>query len=498
MHTGNESHTVAGAAAVIHLVCPHGTPGKGVQRKPRAVIQENRPGHVDVALQHPGVILALVVGQGPHRIGPGDVGGAAVVLAAVIHQQESAPLDLAVDLALGMVMHHRRVGTPGRNGRETVLKIARLLGTALLQHLFNVSLVELLALGQRLLQVHLEPDHRHAVPDMAFPDVLQLHLVLHALQRKDGIGARYRLVGRQRRVQVKVGGLLVHQEHLAGIHLAHRVQQIAVAADGHAVFRQRGGVGVSQPSRRHKQRAVPGSHQRIGHRQRRAGQIPRPQVQQPAHTVKTRHGQRRGTRLGQLFPHPGYLLRRRGAGLGHRQQLAGGIGQRRTLAGGIPDGAGHVLALQRSTVLGKNIGILVGQVRRHTAAVQKQRLPGFYMGRQVLRHRGHPRRTGMHALDLGARQLLVRLDIEPAVTPQRRTLLGHHQGGILAGKAGEPRQGIVVGRQILAAMRVAGHQQNGVCARGFRGGTQRGNLFIGCQRSTLPCILTCFHHTTFY
>lgn len=90
VHRGDVANAVAGAAAVVDFVCPQRAAGKAVQCKAGAVIQEYRAGNVNVALQGPGVVFALVLGQGADGIGAGDIGGAAVILAAVIHQQEAA------------------------------------------------------------------------------------------------------------------------------------------------------------------------------------------------------------------------------------------------------------------------------------------------------------------------------------------------------------------------------------------------------------------------
>ena len=91
----------------------------------------------------------------------------------------------------------------------------------------------------------------------------------------------------------------------------------------------------------------------------------------------------------------------------------------------------------------------------------------------------------MHALDLGAGQLLVRLDIETAIAPQGAGVLVHHQGGVLAGKAGEPGQGIVIVRQVLTAMGITGHQQHTVGPGCFGSGAQCGDFFVGSQNGSL-------------
>ena len=130
MHRGDEPHAVAGAAAVVDFVLPQRGAGKGIHSAAGGAVQKHRLGKVDVAFQHQRVEQPLVIGEGANRVGAGDVGGAAVVLAAVIHQQESPPLNDAVHLALGVVVHHGRVGTVGGDGAKAVVKIAGLFAAA--------------------------------------------------------------------------------------------------------------------------------------------------------------------------------------------------------------------------------------------------------------------------------------------------------------------------------------------------------------------------------
>ena len=141
-----------------------------------------------------------------------------------------------------MVVHHGSVGAISGDGGEAVLEVAGHLGAALLQHGLDVRLVEGLAVGDGLFQVHLEADDGHAVTDMALADILQLGGILDALQRKDRVGTSYGLVGGQGGVQVVVGGLLVHQEHLVGRQGVNSIHQLVVAAHGHTAGSQGGSI----------------------------------------------------------------------------------------------------------------------------------------------------------------------------------------------------------------------------------------------------------------
>ena len=491
MHIGDEADAVAGAAAVVDLVRPDGAAGEGVQRKAGAVVEEDRACHVDMALQHPSVVAALVVGQGTDGVGAGDVGGTAVVLAAVVHQQEAARLDDAVHVTLGVVVHHSGVGTVGGNGGEAVLKVAGLLGAALLQHRVDVDLGETLTLCQRLFQVHLEAYHGNAVADVALAEVLQLGFVLDALQREDRVSARHSFVGGQCLVQGKIRRLFVHKEDLLGGQGVDGIDDLVVAAHRHAALGQRGGVGVRQAAGRDKQRAGVHRDEGVGDGQRGAGQVAGTQVQQPAHAVEAGDGQRGGTGLLQLGAHHGDTVGGGRAGLGGGQQLAGGVGQGGALAGGIPDGAGDVGTLEGSALLRQRVDVLLRNRGGHAAAVQQQGLALAEVVFQILGYGGHACGARVHALDLAAGQLLVGLHVEAAVAPQGAAVLRHNEGRVLADEAGKPRQSVIVAGQILAAMGVARHDEDAVCARILGGGTQRGNFFIGSQNGSLLFVYKC-------
>ena len=99
------------------------------------------------------------------------------------------------------------------------------------------------------------------------------------------------------------------------------------------------------------------------------------------------------------------------------------------------------------------------------------------MGGQVLFHSGHPGRTGVHALNFGTGQLTVTLNIKAAIAPQGAAGQGDNKGGVLAGKAGEKRQAVVISGQIFTGVGVAGHQQNTVGTGCLGSGAQSGDFF---------------------
>ena len=433
-----------------------------------------------MALQRPGVIFALVVGQRAHGIGAGDVGGAAVILTAAVHQQEAVGLDGAVGAGLGGVVHHGGIGAVGRNGEEALLIKTGLLGTTAVQHDVDVALPQGLALGQGLFQVHLEAHHRHTVPDVAFLQVGQLGGVLDALEGGDRVGALLQgqvRVGLHGGVQVIVGGVLFHQNCLVAVQRVDKVQQGVVVPQLHAVGAQHIGVVGIQAALCQEEDAAVHRHKGIGDGHGAAGNVMGAQVQQPGHAVQLGDGQGGGAGLFQLGTDSGQLFRRGGAGLLPGKQEAGGIRQGGTLR--LPQGVDHVLADQAGTHLGQGGVVLFKQGGGHAAAVGQHGLAGGQVRFQVFLHRGDARRGGVHRLDLGAGQLTVGLDIKTAVRPEGAALAGDNQGGVLAGKTGEPVQAGVAGGQVFAGMGITGDKHHAVGAGSLGGSPQSGNLFVG-------------------
>ena len=80
--------------------------------------------------------------------------------------------------------------------------------------------------------------------------------------------------------------------------------------------------------------------------------------------------------------------------------------------------AGYVLALEGSPALGQGGGVAPQPGWQARSCRPAQGLTGRKVGGQVLGHSRHTGGTSVHALDLGAGQLLVRLDIETAIAPQ--------------------------------------------------------------------------------
>ena len=335
---------------------------------------------------------------------------------------------------------------------------------------------------------------------MAFADVGKLDRVFDTFQCKDRVGTGNGLVLVQGAVQVIVGGFLVYEEHFLCGQSVYGIDQLRVVAQGNAVIGQRFCVGIIQAAGGDKQGAAVHRDKGISNGQRGTGQVACAHVGQPAHTVQTSHSQGGGTGFFQLVTHHGNALGGGGAGLLNSQQLAGGVGQAGAGGQALPQGGDDILAFQLGAALGQSGGIAVGNGGRHAAAIQQQGLACGKMGGQVLFHGGHPGGTGVHALNFGTGQLTVTLNIKAAIAPQGAAGQGDNEGGVLAGKAGEKRQAVVISGQIFTGVWVAGHQQNTVGTGCLGSGAQSGDFFIGRQNSPLlicrmlnKSILTCFH-----
>lgn len=78
---------------VVEAHPPQGPPRKGVECDARRLLRKHGRVEADVSLQHTCVALALVGAGGAKVHGSGNVGGAAVVLAAAVHEQQCGGVD---------------------------------------------------------------------------------------------------------------------------------------------------------------------------------------------------------------------------------------------------------------------------------------------------------------------------------------------------------------------------------------------------------------------
>ena len=111
----------------------------------------------------------------------GDVGGAAVVLAAAVAQEERILSHLSCALHAGAVVDDGAVWSLAGDRREGFLAKPRLLGAKLGDPLADLVLVPLLTLRRLLVEPAPEGRHRDTVPEVRLEHARELRLVLHSL-----------------------------------------------------------------------------------------------------------------------------------------------------------------------------------------------------------------------------------------------------------------------------------------------------------------------------
>ena len=477
----HEADAVAGAAAVIDEVLPQRLTGDGIQHVAVAVVQPDGLGNVDMALQRPGVEPLFVLGQLAQRVGAGDVGGAVHVGRAAVHQQKALLFELGVVFLGGMVVHHGRITAVGRNGAEALHDELVLCRAVLVEDLVHGQLRQLLACGQTLFQLLLEPHHGHGIAQMGLTVVVQLGLVLDALHRQQGVGlvldGQDRVVA-QGLIDRIVDGSRVGQNGLGLGLCGQEGEDVVIFGDLDAIFLQlSSGLRAQTTGVDEEDGTVPG-HIAVGHGIGSALDVHRAEVQQPGQVVQLAHQLGRAAQLLELGPQLLQLLGGGKARILLAQEPGRGLRQGRAALGPqlifqIQGLDGAVLGVQRFLYAAHQLaGSGQAAQAQHTA---------FRQGiGAVLLHGGHTRLAHPFQLDLGARNLLFGLHKIAAVGPQGALVSGHDEVRVLAVEAGEIGQGGVVVGQILAGVRVAHRDEVEVHAIGVHGGAQRSQTLRDC------------------
>ena len=477
----HKADAVAGAAAVVDQVLPQRFTGDGVDHMAVAVVQPDSLGDVDVALQGPGVELALVLGQLTQRVGAGDVGGAVHVGGTAVHQQKALALELCVVLRGGVVVHHGCVAAVGRNGAKALHDELIRGAAVLVQDLVHGQLGQLFAGFQTLFQLDLEPHHRHSVAQVGFLVVGQLHFVLHALHGQQRVGQVLHGEGGvvlQHLIHGIVhGGALC--QHGLGLGLSgHEVQHTVVLGQGHTVGFQfrlclRGHAGGVD-----EQHGAVRGNIAVGHGVGGALDVHGAQVQQPGKVVQLAHQLGGAAQLGQLCTQLAQLFGGGEACVFLGQDPGRGGGQSRAALG-------PQLILQEQGLNGGVLGFqrLLHAVHQRAAGGQTAQAQlaalRHHLG-AVFLHGGHARLTHLHQLDLGACDLLLGLHKVTAVGPDSTLGHGDHKVGVFTMEAGEVGQGGVVVGQVLTGVGAAHRDQVHVHTVCLHGGAQGGQPFGNC------------------
>ena len=109
---------MAGAVVEIDAGLPERLPRERIELRAGGAVGEHRGRDRDMALEHAGEAVAHLGGRLADDDGAGDVGGAVLILAAGIDQEQIAGRDRAVGLAGDAIMHDRAVRAGARDGRE--------------------------------------------------------------------------------------------------------------------------------------------------------------------------------------------------------------------------------------------------------------------------------------------------------------------------------------------------------------------------------------------
>ena len=340
---------------------------------------------------------------------------------------------------------------------------------------------------QPLLQFLLEPDHGHGVPDVAFPGVGQLGLVLDALHGQQGIGQGLDgevLVGFQGAVNGIVHRIRVGQNGLGLAAAGQEGQNLVIPGQTDAVgFQGLGSLG-GQTVGVDEQHRLGLGHKAVGHGVGGAGNVHGPQVEQPGQVVQLAHHLGGAAQFGELGPQPGQLFGGGGAGVFSRQQPGRGGRQGGTALG--PQLVLQVVGADLHTLGVQHLLQTPDQLTGGGQTAQAQHLAlGQGVGTVGL-HGGNPRLPHPHQLDFGVGQLLFGLDKEPAVHPQGAGGQGDHQGGVFSGEAGKIFPAVIMSRQILAGMRVAGGNQISLAACLLHGLAESGKPFADGRHRKKP------------
>ena len=100
-----EAYAVAGAVVIGFALVPEELARQDIQLVAGGAGGEDSLCQGDVTLHHQGEVMLHGLGGGADGYGAGDVGGAALVLAAAVNEQQAIPLDDDVGLLGGLVVH---------------------------------------------------------------------------------------------------------------------------------------------------------------------------------------------------------------------------------------------------------------------------------------------------------------------------------------------------------------------------------------------------------
>ena len=190
MDNPHKSHAVARTAAVIQAAPPECFPRQNVDMHARASRFEHRARGGNVTLEHKRIRLPLLVRQRAQRIGTRDVRGAVPVLPAAVHQQEPARLQLRAGILHGGIVHHSRVCPIGRDGFKACAQAVLLRHSQARQIVGCCKFRPAFPCFHTAAQLHLEPNHRRAVPAVRLFLAGYLCFILYGFEQLNGVFTR--------------------------------------------------------------------------------------------------------------------------------------------------------------------------------------------------------------------------------------------------------------------------------------------------------------------
>ncbi len=356
---------MAGAMVEVETRNPQELACEGIELGAGGAVREHRASDGDVTLEHAGEAVAHLGARRADRDGAGDVGGAVLVLASGIDQEQLTGREPAIGPPGDAIVHDRAIGPGAGDGRKrNVLEQAGIAPEALERR-------DCADLGERAARrLALEPGEethdRGSVADMRRARAGDLGRVLHSLHRHDRIRTTHdpaAVALDEARDRGGSGRPVEPDGHPGGSELAERAHEVARLVN----------IGERFQSPTHLARelaavdierwpALPGED---GERERewRVMDVGAADVERPGHRLRIRYDQRIGTQLRQLAPDAVELVLRRLSG--EAQVVQRDRAERRGRAVG-PDGIDQVgldrleFRPGRGAGLGEALGTLCG------------------------------------------------------------------------------------------------------------------------------------------
>ena len=147
MHAEKNANAMACTVVIIKAALPKGHAGEAIQIAARDAFGEAHAGERNMAFKHEGEALTHFIRWRANRNSTGDVGGAVLILAAAIDEEQRAAFEIFNCGCRDTKMHNCAVRASARNGlKAQVFKIA-ILNAKAFQFLRSLDFIMLAVLG---------------------------------------------------------------------------------------------------------------------------------------------------------------------------------------------------------------------------------------------------------------------------------------------------------------------------------------------------------------